>query len=792
IKADYPIDIEILQGPAIPSINIDTAQDLYLQGTITSPQNGVITLTADDSVIFGEKAAILGTSPTINAGGSVRANVEGGDTSNGTLQMAGLVQGMQVQDNQQVLNITSDKDIELRVVYDPNGNASSTIIVGQVISTGGNVVLHASGGIQAFDDSSLISGNRIELYGVDENSTIGNADGPLRVDSDVLGDGGVAARAYGDIHIRETEGDLKLIQPQTWENVEASIHSEQGDVYLEVETGDILDAYHEEFAPPSEQEADELDDKMDLTGQAARDAAEESIRIEENTRTGLYHEYWENHRNAQPDSVISENEIESIDSLTDEVRFSQAHGLQTGDQIFFSVGIDLNDENYNYAARWEVINPNYNLETLSLSTLDPQQIVRKADGEFYRYVGTETVDVALSSEDYADTDSWERIDINHDIESLTQEILTPQQIVRKADGEFYRYVGTETVDVALSNEDYTYEDRWEDAVDHDIDQLAGPVTIEPNQIVRTAGDTLYRFVGDNAEDNVDLNSEVFDNNPGRWAQVDPDHDFETLTDVTLDPQQIILTAGDVLYRYVGIETVDVALCSENYNDPKWSEIVTNHDLESLTKIPELQEGQIVETADDLLYRFLGEESENNVALSSEDFDNDTSRWIKIVYDYDLETQSERAAIETGQIVKNTDGLMYTYQDESVKMPDSNLESDFVYYAVVKDDTTIQLAISRYDAAIKETPAILDITIEESVEDVDLSSEDYSDTSRWINVPDAGTVPDYDLDTQTDPVTLQTGQIVKTVNDALYRYLGDFNEIDFLEYSYTYNNYQQDV
>jgi hypothetical protein len=110
----------------------------------------VITLTADDSVIFGEKAAILGTSPTINAGGSVRANVEGGDTSNGTLQMAGLVQGMQVQDNQQVLNITSDKDIELRVVYDPNGNASSTIIVGQVISTGGNVVLHASGGIQAY------------------------------------------------------------------------------------------------------------------------------------------------------------------------------------------------------------------------------------------------------------------------------------------------------------------------------------------------------------------------------------------------------------------------------------------------------------------------------------------------------------------------------------------------------------------------------------------------------------------------------------------------------------------
>jgi hypothetical protein len=38
IKADYPIDIEILQGPAIPSINIDTAQDLYLQGTITSPR----------------------------------------------------------------------------------------------------------------------------------------------------------------------------------------------------------------------------------------------------------------------------------------------------------------------------------------------------------------------------------------------------------------------------------------------------------------------------------------------------------------------------------------------------------------------------------------------------------------------------------------------------------------------------------------------------------------------------------------------------------------------------------
>ncbi|MHC5183407.1 MAG: hypothetical protein ACYSPI_03920, partial [Planctomycetota bacterium] len=445
LKADYPIEISFIQGPASPSINIHTKRDLYLQGTITSPQGGAITLTAGDSVIFAEKAAVLGTSPTINAGGSVRANVEGGDTSNGTFQTAGLVQDNQIQNNQQVLNIASENDIELRVVYDPDGNQSSTIIVGQVSSTRGNVILYATGGIQPLDGTSLISGNRIELY--TGSGAIGSQAMPLQVDSDVVGSGGVAARADGDIFIREIQGDLKLAlaQPQPWDDVQASIHSKQGDVALEVNEGSVLDALYEEFRPRTQEEADALDQKLQLTGQQARDAAEASIRAEENTQTQLYHTYWETYRYARPSQVEHEIWIETINAVIHEIRFSQAHGLQTGDQIFFSVGVDLGTEDFGDTSRWTEIVPDYDLQTIpGTVVLETDQIVRTLGGTLYRYLAEHEEDVNLADEDFNDVGRWARMVPDYDMETLatgSRVMLQTEQVVRTSEGAFYQYQG---------------------------------------------------------------------------------------------------------------------------------------------------------------------------------------------------------------------------------------------------------------------------------------------------------------------------------------------------------------
>jgi Ca2+-binding RTX toxin-like protein len=389
LEADRDIDIQFLEGPAAPSTSVRTVKDLYLQGTITEPGEGAVSLVSTTgSVIFGDEAAVLGVSPEIQAAKSVRANVEGGKTPNSALMF------MAAQNNSQGVSITTDGDIELRVVFDAEGNQSSTMVVGQIISTKGNVILHAGEGIQPFDASSLVSGNRIELY--TRAGAIGNEALPLRVDSDVLGSGGVAARADGDIYIQEVEGDLKLSQPQSWEGVQASIHSVQGNVVLEAVEGAILDAFYEEFRPRTKEEAEALDQKLQLTGQQAQAAAEASIRAEENNQTQLYHAYWEIYRNARPSEIEHEMIVETIHAGENRITFSEPHGLQTGDQVFFSVGVDLGKEDFGNTSQWvEIIPdaemvPDYDLETLEQGTrvmLQAEQIVRTSEGAFYRYQG---------------------------------------------------------------------------------------------------------------------------------------------------------------------------------------------------------------------------------------------------------------------------------------------------------------------------------------------------------------------------------------------------------------------
>jgi Ca2+-binding RTX toxin-like protein len=521
LEADRPIDVQFLQSSASPEINIRTQQDLYVQGTITSPKEGSVSLSASGSVIFMDTAAVLGVSPTIEAGDSVRINVEGGI---GPETGAGFM-ALQAQSESDGLNIESKGDIDIRVVYNPDGNQSSTLVVGRLVSTGGDVILHAGTGIQAADEFSLIMGNQIELY--TREGAIGSEALPLQVDSDVLSSGGVAARAIGGIYIREMAGDLKLSQPRTWEGIQASIYSEQGDVVLEAVDGAILDAYYEEFRPRTQEEANALDQKLQLTGAQAQAAAEASIRAEENTRTQLYHNYWETYRDAKPGNINHEMTVAAIDAGGNTITFSQAHGLDTGDQVFFSVGIDLSDEDFDDTSLWAEIVP-----------------------------------------------------------------------------------------------------------DHDLQTVTGTVSLETGQIIRTMDGTLYQYLGEH-EEGVELADENFDDAAGRWAAMVPDYDLEAL-------------------------------------EP-----------------------------------------------------------------------GARVMLQTDQMVRTSDGAFYRYQGESSHMPYANLENNFAYYAVVTGVTTIQLALSRYDAAISENPIVLDIKIEGA-----------------------------------DNVVLQG-------ND------GDFGHVEFLEFGYTYGPLQQD-
>jgi Ca2+-binding RTX toxin-like protein len=720
LKADYPIEISFIQGPATPSINIDTKQDLLLQGTITTPEDGAITLTSGGDIIFGDTAAILGASPTISAGGSVRANVEGGKASNPTVAFG----VMGAAGDPQVLSITSEHDIELRVVYDPDGNQSSTIVVGQIISTGGNVILHAGEGIQAFDSSSFIRGNQIELYTTE--GAIGSADLPLLVDSDLLGSGGVAAKARGDIYIREIEGDLKLAQPQTWDDVEASIYSEEGDIYLHVDSGAILDAFYEEFRPRTQQEADELDAKQNLTGQKAREAAEESIRIEENDQTQLYHSYWETYRNAKPDEVAREIRIESVDAGNNELHFNQAHGLETGDQVFFSVGIDLSGEDYGDTSRWAEMVPNYDLGTVTGTvSLETDQIVKTADGVLYSYQGENASDVDLNNENYGDVSRWVKINPDYDLDKLAagkRVMLETEQVVRTNDGLFYRYEG-ESVSKPQSN------------LEND---LAYYVVVKDDTTIQLA---LSRY-----DAAISETPKVVD------VRIEGDEDFNYAS---------LLEYG---YSYGDLQQ-DVSTLEERYQkihetygdgeyDPNFLYQISGQERQARIEARMFSPGALRYPVSRSLFSILYPDADGAQVQGP-----DTSEMPNIIGRNITLTGGAESAVGrmTGEVTVDLRNGYESLADE---------QKEILSIATVEDIVGISYGLYRYQG---------------TTADLDLKDQDFNDGTLWQKL-----TPDFTTSTVTSPVQIANGQTVLVQSGAaygLYRYEGTASAINLAKQVY---------
>lgn len=316
LKADYPIDIAFLQGSETPEIRLLSGGDLLLQGNIRVPDVGAIDLeSVHGSVKTDESAAVFDVSPEVDAGKDVVLNVEGGIGP---------------------LDIQAGGDITVNAVYNPSAaDPNSRLLVGSVESTGGDVFLNGSDGIFGVNENAQIQGDLIELFS--GNGGIGTEDLAIRINSHVAGGGGLAAKARDSIFIQETTGDLNLAKPESWKTAAASVESFSGDVFLTALAGSILDAYPETYTPPSEAEADALDERQGLTGDAALEAVKLSIRMEESAKTQAYHDYWALFRNAAPDSVSREILLSGLDAENNEIHCTQAHGLSTGDEIFVSI-----------------------------------------------------------------------------------------------------------------------------------------------------------------------------------------------------------------------------------------------------------------------------------------------------------------------------------------------------------------------------------------------------------------------------------------------------------------------
>ena len=120
-----------------------------------------------------------------------------------------------------------------------NDGDGSELALGQVVSTGGNVTIISKGGLKAANPATtLVKGNRIELLADGAGADIHGSS--LRIDSNFLGGGGLAARADGDIDIVEISGDLRLVLPTQFTSTGSVIAG--GNVTLTALNGSILDA----------------------------------------------------------------------------------------------------------------------------------------------------------------------------------------------------------------------------------------------------------------------------------------------------------------------------------------------------------------------------------------------------------------------------------------------------------------------------------------------------------------------------------------------------------------------
>ena len=418
LEADRPINIDFLTGPSAPSVNIVSGGSIDF-GEINVPDTvassvSIKTTGAGANILQDVSSGIFGTNDvTIDSAGSLRANIEGLKNSSAASGFALMAVAPSAPTaTGEVGAFKAAGDIWIGFFETEAGQVGTkgsdrTVIVDYIWSTDGNVFVSAPDGIFAKDADSFIIGNQVELYAKD--GSIGTADNPIFIDSDVhgaTGDGGVLAWAQGDIYIREMEGDLYLAEQldlasgfdesnaeqglanlkSTYDEIRpqadgdgnvfaGSIHSTAGSVHIEVVGGSVIDGIEEGFFALTPEQIAERNARLGLTGEEGKAAALAELDADANAKTEAYHSYWTNFRgatnvllDASGDPILDPSSgrvqfttpvatlyISSIDAGTDMLTFASNHGLETGDKVFANGIVQPGDTNLREGAAYYVI-----------------------------------------------------------------------------------------------------------------------------------------------------------------------------------------------------------------------------------------------------------------------------------------------------------------------------------------------------------------------------------------------------------------------------------------------------
>ncbi|MTJ31397.1 hypothetical protein, partial [Aphanizomenon sp. UHCC 0183] len=402
LKADYPIDIDFIQGPDknAAQISITSNRVLYLQGDIESPNS---------------KVSLIGSSINSNSSSVVYANtIDNADVQNGLQALNFKAQSggidLKIQGGLQPVNATAVGDINLTIVSLDNIN--SNLVAGNIASSNGTVTLNAPQGITAGNSSSLISGKEIKLE--TSAGALGSTTDWLRVDS---GTRGIGAKAQGDIYIREIAGDLNLNAIVT-----------PADIYLESVQGSIFDHLVEGSSISSSEVSERAQELFDA----------ESLKYP--LSAGLYSFLYPNANLLRTTPTAGNTEGSNIIGRNVTIK---AQG-QLG-QVGNMVAIDLSGGFNNLATDKK--------KTLSSASVSDVVGVSYAT---YKYLGSDDTDVDLTQANFSNTSLWEKLQANFVTgtnKSIKQEVsLATYQTVlvqyNAVEYGLYKYLGqNQTLDL---------------------------------------------------------------------------------------------------------------------------------------------------------------------------------------------------------------------------------------------------------------------------------------------------------------------------------------------------------
>ncbi|MCA9135478.1 MAG: right-handed parallel beta-helix repeat-containing protein, partial [Planctomycetales bacterium] len=467
LKADYPIDIQFEQGTTTPALNIRSGGDILFQGNVQTPTGGSVLLQS----VGGDVTAIPGTvlfgpSPVVLSGGEVLLTVEG---------------------DQGPIYITAEQDIDITAIS--LDNLSSSLSIGLVTTSHGDVFLDAAHGITAFSPSALVRGEHVELTAI--AGEIGNLDLPLPIDTsrtdgsvappnqgepggvNGVPHGGLAANAKDDVRVREVLGHLVLTQAQRSASP-ASVNSETGDVQITVDTGSLLDGVDELFRPSSSLNTGNLpSDTLQFLQSGANQGLWNFESINFTVSPGLI-------RFLYPHADTLGSTPPSF-----AVEFDNVIGNRV--EIFTPhLGQDVG-ELQNLVAINDPTNP-AGLTTSQkqlLSTANASDVVG-TQYALYQFVAPDEVNVDLENEDYGDHSRWQPIAINHrtGTSGSNRTVNTNQTVLVQFDLDFYglyQYLGS-SASLNLFTQNYNDASLWKRLTpDHASD--GGTPSLTTGQIV---------------------------------------------------------------------------------------------------------------------------------------------------------------------------------------------------------------------------------------------------------------------------------------------------------------------